>query len=196
MVIDGAWKNKVFRLWEEENKSLVKKEIFRYRMKCYDNLERVEDKIFIDYRMAYLEYLDKNIEIANKYFKNLELIYSDDYTRESCEYEYYKYKWLYINANSDYLNKEETISGMMEVCNYYSNNGNEKMMKMAYGNILKFKEDEKELLKTLEYILQNDKYLKINFLNSILKDCEEISSNLYIKALDMISEYKINIKVV
>ena len=80
MVIDGAWVKKVFKLWEEENKSLVKKEIFRYRMKYYDNLERAEDKIFIDYRMAYLEYLDKNIEIANKYFKNLELIYSDDYT--------------------------------------------------------------------------------------------------------------------
>lgn len=196
MVIDGAWKNKVFRLWEQEEYKKAKMEVFKYRMKYYNKLERIEDRIFLDYRMAYHEYVDKNVELANVYFKNLEKIFGDEYVKESCEYEYYRYRWLYINNNELIFTEKEIIDGMMDVCNYYNRIGNEKMMKMAYGNILRFKGNENKLLETLQYILESNKYYKINFLNSVLKDCEEISHGLYIKALDIVKKYEIQIDVV
>ena len=192
MIIDGAWEKKIFKLWEEKKYDLAKNEVFKFRMRYYDKLERVEDKIFLDYRMAYHEYKGGNRDLANIYFKNLEDIFSDEYVKDSCACSYYKYKWLYINNNESILTKEEIIDGMMEIVNYYSKNKDEKLMKMAYANIFKFKGDEKELLQSLKYVLDSNKYCKINFLNSILKDCEEINHNLYIKALDIINEYKEN----
>lgn len=196
MVIDGAWVEKIFRLWKDKKYEIAKEEVFKYRMRNYHKLKRIEDKVFLDYRMAHLEYILNNKDVANYYFKLLEEIFSDSYNRSSMEYDYYRYKWLYINNNQDTLNEKEIIDGMMDICNYYNRMGNEKMMKMAYGNILRFKEDENKMLETLQYILESNQYYKINFLSSVLKDCENISHNLYIKALDIVNRYEININVV
>ena len=196
MVMDGVFEKKIINLWIEGKYSTAKKELFKYRLKNYDKLEVIEDKIFIDYRLAYLEYLDKNKEMSNMYFKSLDDIYSDEYIKGSCKYEYYKYRWLYLNSNKNTLSKEDFIMGMKEIYLYYETEGDYKMAKLAYGNIFTFEGDGEEVLNTLEYVMENGEYLRENFLNSILSDCEQISRSLYIKALDIINKYKVNVDVV
>lgn len=196
MVLNGEFEKKIFTLWEENKKDLAKKELFKFRLRNYERLERVQDKIFIDYRMAYLEYLDGNLDLASVYFASLKDIFDDSYTRISCEYDYYNYKWLYVNANENKMSKQEMINEMLEICKYYGEIGNHKMYKLAYGNIFRFEENEDKILDTLRYILESDNYLKINFLDSILNDCEKTSRSLYIKALSMVNEYRVNIDAV
>ncbi|MBS5307710.1 hypothetical protein [Clostridium sp.] len=196
MVIDGAWKNKVFRLWKEKKCDLAKEEVFKFRMRYYNKLERIEDKIFLDYRMAYHEYLDKNIELANVYFESLEHIFKDDYVRESCEYEYYSYIWLYINNNEENLTDEYKIKEMIEIYNYYKSNSNDGVAITALQNISKLQGNQEKILENLKSLLDSEKIREWSLVESILKDCEKISSNLYIKALQIVNEYRININVV
>lgn len=196
MVIDGAWKNKVFRLWKEKKCDLAKEEVFKFRMRYYNELERIEDKIFLDYRMAYHEYLDKNIELANIYFGSLEHIFKDDYVRESCEYEYYSYIWLYINNNEEKLTDEYKIKEMIKIYNYYKSNSNDGVAITALQNISKLQGNEEKILENLKSLLDGERIREWNLVESILKDCEKISSNLYIKALQIVNEYRININVV
>ena len=196
MVLSEKWIKKAFKLWEDEKKDEAKEEVFKFRMRYYHKLERIEDKIFLDYRMAFHEYLDGNTDLANIYFGYLEETYKDEYVMKSCEYDYYRYRWLYVNNNEKTLSEKEKTNEMLKICNYYNSIGNNKMFKVAYANIFTFEKDEDKVLEILEYIMMNDNYFKINFLNSILKDCEKISHNLYIKALDIVNKYNINIQVV
>jgi hypothetical protein len=196
MVIDGAWEKKIFRLWRDREYDKAKREVFRYRLRNYEKLKRIEDKVFLDYRMAHLEYILKNKEMANFYFKCLEDIFSDKYNRESMEYDYYRYKWLYVNNNEDTLSNAEKINQMMEIYNYYKLNKRDDLAFTALENVSKIKGNEDEILINLENLLNEDKIQEWNLVESILEDCDKISHSLYIKALDIVNKYKININVV
>lgn len=196
MVIDGSWVKKIFRLWEDEEYEIAKEEVFKFRMKYYNKLERIEDKVFLDYRMAYLEYILKNKDIANYYFKCLEDIFLDSYNKKSMEYDYYRYKWLYINNNEDTLNDAEKVNEMMEIYNYYKKNEKDDLAFTALENISKIKGNENEILTNLENLLNEDKIQEWNMVKSILNDCDKISHNLYIKALQIVNKYEVNIDVV
>lgn len=188
MVISERFQNEIEILWYRRKYLLLKEKLFNYRMRNYTRLSMIEDKVLIDYKMAYLEYIEGNKEGANLYFEILEDIFQDEYNRDSMELQYYKYKWLKVNNNRETLTNNEIIDEMTEIYEYYDRIGDEEMKKMAYGNIIKFKGDMEEFLNVLEYILTNKKLTK-NFLNSTLKDCADISHNLYIKALETIRKY-------
>lgn len=195
MVISERFQNEIEILWYRRKYLLLKEKLFNYRMRNYTRLSMIEDKVLIDYKMAYLEYIEGNKEGANLYFEILEDIFQDEYNRDSMELQYYKYKWLKVNNNKETLTNNEIIDEMTEIYEYYDRIGDEEMKKMAYGNINKFKGDEEEFLNVLEYILTNKKLTK-NFLNSTLKDCADISHNLYIKALETIKKYYSDEKII
>lgn len=195
MVISERFQNEIEILWYRRKYLLLKEKLFNYRMRNYTRLSMIEDKVLIDYKMAYLEYIEGNKEGANLYFEILEDIFQDEYNRDSMELQYYKYKWLKVNNNKETLTNNEIIDEMTEIYEYYDRIGDEEMKKMAYGNIIKFKGDEEEFLNVLEYILTNKKLTK-NFLNSTLKDCADISHNLYIKALETIKKYYSDEKII
>ena len=195
MVISERFQNEIEILWYRRKYLLLKEKLFNYRMRNYTRLSMIEDKVLIDYKMAYLEYIEGNKEGANLYFEILEDIFQDEYNRDSMELQYYKYKWLKVNNNKETLTNNEIIDEMTEIYEYYDRIGDEEMKKMAYGNIIKFKGDEEEFLNVLEYILTNKKLTK-NFLNSTLKDCADISHNLYIKALEIIKKYYSDEKII
>lgn len=190
MVIDGAWVKKIFRLWKDKKYEIAKEEVFKYRMRNYHKLKRIEDKVFLDYRMAHLEYILNNKDVANYYFKLLEEIFSDSYNRSSMEYDYYRYKWLYINNNQDSLSNSYKIKEMIEIYNYYKTNGNNDSASSALENICKIKGDKDGMLINLENLLNSERIQEWNMVESVLKDCEKISHNLYIKALNIVNEYK------
>lgn len=195
MVISERFQNEIEILWYRRKYLLLKEKLFNYRMRNYTRLSMIEDKVLIDYKMAYLEYIEGNKEGANLYFEILEDIFQDEYNRDSMELQYYKYKWLKVNNNKETLTNNEIIDEMTEIYEYYDRIGDEEMKNMAYGNIIKFKGDEEEFLNVLEYILTNKKLTK-NFLNSTLKDCADISHNLYIKALETIKKYYSDEKII
>lgn len=196
MVIDGAWDKKIRDLWIDEKYELVKKEIFHYRMKNYNKLSRIEDKVLIDYRMAYLEYMEENVDRANFYLNSLAEIFEESYNKKSMEYEYYRYKWLYINNNLDILSDDEKIKEMIEIYNYYKVVGKEDLASSALENISKIQGNELGILNNLKKLVSTDKITDYILIKSILKDCDKISHSLYIKALDIVSAYKVNIEVV
>ena len=196
MILDGDWIEKIFNLWRREEYAIAKKEVSNFRMRNYDKLDRIEDKVFLDYRMAHLEYIMKNNDIANFYFKCLDDIFSDEYNRKSMEYDYYRYKWLYINNNEDILSDDFKINQMIEIYDYYKSINNDDVALTALENISKIKGDEDEILIHLENLLSEKKIKEWNMIVSILNDCEKISHNLYIKALDIVNKYNFNIDVI
>lgn len=196
MVLSEKWIKKVFNLWEDEKKDKVKEEIFQFRMRYYHKLERIEDKIFLDYRMGYLEYLSGNTDLANVYFGYLDEIYKDDYVMKSCEYDYYRYRWLYVNNNKKTLSDKEKIDEMIKVYNYYKTIERNDLAKASLENISNLKGNQEEILSNLESLLNEKKIQENHLILSILKDCEDISHNLYIKALDIVNKYNINIQAV
>ena len=196
MVIDGAWMTKIKNLWIEEKYDLVKTEVFQYRMRNYNKLSRIEDKFLLDYRMAYLEYLYKNTEMANFYLDILKDIFKESYNRESMEYDYYRYRWLYVNNNYENLSDSEKINEMIEIYNYYKSMKREDLATTALENIANIKGNEVEILNNLEKLLLTDKMTDLILIKSIIKDCDKISHSLYIKALDVVNKYKFNIDVV
>lgn len=196
MVISEKWIKKVFKLWEDEKKDEAKEEVFKFRMRYYHKLERIEDKIFLDYRMAFHEYIDKNTDLANIYFRYLEEIYKDEYVMKSCEYDYYRYRWLYVNNNEKTLSDKEKIDEMIKIYNYYKIIERNDLAKASLENISKLKGNQEEILLNLESLLNERKNQENHLILSILKDCEDISHNLYIKALNIVNKYNINMQAV
>jgi len=196
MIIDGAWENKIRDLWMAEKYSIVKTEILYYRIRYYEKLSRVEDKFLIDYRMAYLEYMEKNFDLANYYLRELEYIFSDEYNRKSMEYDYYRYRWLKINNNFDKISNKEKIKEMIEVYNYYKSMDMTDLANTALENISKINGNEEEMLNNLKNLLLSKKITDYILIKSILNDCDKINHSLYIKALDIVNKYTINIDVV
>lgn len=198
MVISGDFEKKVNNLWTNGERDLAKKEVFKFRAKYYNQLEVIEDKIFIDYKMAFHEYVDGNVEMANIYFKNLDDIFKDEYLRGSCAYDYYRYRWLYVNNNCDTLSYYYKMKEMTEIYNYFKKNDMNESAFSALETIHKIKGNENGVLESLKSLLNEKKIQEWNMVESILKDCDKISHDLYIKALDIIDRYKedFNIDVV
>lgn len=196
MKLDGEWIKRLFALWKEGKYDIAKKEVFKYRLKNYEKLDRIEDKFFLDYRMAYHEYLDKNEKMANYYLDKLNDMFEDEYNKKAMEGEYYKFKWLYVNANYDNLNEDILVKEMASVHEYYKEIKDYKLACLALGNMFRINGEGEKVLETLDFLLSNYPCSEKIFEESILQDCEEINHNLYIKALKIVNKYKVNIDVI
>ena len=192
MLIEESWELKFKELWAKEKFTEAKKMVFELRMKKYNKIE-VEDKIILDYRMAYLEYLEGNRESSNMYLKILGNIFDEDYSRKSNENYYYRYRWLYVNNNKDDIDKELLVNEMINIYRYYKEIKDEETALLALGNVAKIKGDNNLLIDNLEKLLIRGNISDWNLIKSIIKDCGKISHDLYITALELIDKYKFNI---
>lgn len=192
MLIEESWELKFKELWAKEKFTEAKKMVFELRMKKYNKIE-VEDKIILDYRMAYLEYLEGNRESSNMYLKILGNIFDEDYSRKSNENYYYRYRWLYVNNNKDDIDKELLVNEMINIYRYYKEIKDEETALLALGNVAKIKRDNNLLIDNLEKLLIRGNISDWNLIKSIIKDCGKISHDLYITALELIDKYKFNI---
>ena len=192
MLIEESWELKFKELWAKEKFTEAKKMVFELRMKKYNKIE-VEDKIILDYRMAYLEYLEGNRESSNMYLKILGNIFDEDYSRKSNENYYYRYRWLYVNNNKDDIDKELLVNEMINIYRYYKEIKDEETALLALGNVAKIKGDNNLLIDNLVKLLIRGNISDWNLIKSIIKDCGKISHDLYITALELIDKYKFNI---
>lgn len=193
MNLDGEWINKLDMMWVEKKFDELKSEIKKVRMEKYNYLELIEDKIFLDYKMAYLEYLDKNNDFANMYLDNLKDFFKDEYIKISNENSYYKYKWLLVNNNKGILNNEILISEMIQVYKYFKEIKDEATSIVALENIEDIKGNGLGILENINKLLKYKGKKDWNLINSMVKDCDKISHDLYITALELVNKYKLNI---
>lgn len=193
MKLDGEWINKLDMMWVEKKFDELKSEIKKVRMEKYNYLELVEDKIFLDYKMAYHEYLDKNKELADLYLNNLDDFFKDEYIKSTNELFYYKYKWLLVNNNKKTLDSDFLISEMIEIYKYFKVINDEATSIVALENIEDIKGNGLGILENINKLLESKYKKDWNLINSMVKDCDKISHDLYITALELVNEYKVNI---
>lgn len=197
MVIDGEWENKVRMMRENGDNEGAKRELRKAKMQEYHKLKNDNNKFFIDYCLAHHCYKEDNYDLANMYLKDIENIFNNDEQKISeMELKYCNYLWLKVNVNSETMTLDEITENMMYIYNYYLLLEKYDIAIRAMANIYSCKGDGEKLLEKLEEILQCQFISDVKSINSFLKDCDKLSHDLYIKALDIVNKYTINIDIV
>ena len=181
MIINGDWKNKVRTMRANGDNEGAKRELRKAKMMCYDKIIRDKDKFFIDYCLAHHSYKEGNTFLANQYLDSIKNIFDEDIKIQEMKLEYCNYLWLYVNTNYNNMNVNDIIDNMTEVFEYYNNVGEKDIALAALENIFRFKGEEDKILECLEELVNCDKVSDWNFIESILKDCEQVNHNLYIR---------------
>lgn len=161
----------------------------------YYNKLNTTDKLFISYCLAFLMYKKNNQEIANSYLNEIREIFNHEDTKDY-RVEYHNFLWLNVNVNYKKMETNDVLRDMIEVYDYYKNLDMKDVAVSALTNIFVYKKEENEILYSLEELLKCPSISDYNFVKSILKDCENISSNLYIKALSIVERYNIKMEVI
>ena len=156
-----------------------------------------KNKIFIDYCLAYHYYRDEQYELSNIYLSNICDKFNEDVkNREDMKLEYCNYLWLNVNVNYNSMDIESIVNNMTVVYNYYLDLKECDVAVSALENIFRFKGDSEKVLECLSELMKSKYISDWNFVDSILRDCSDISYNLYIKALNIVNSYKLKIDTV
>lgn len=192
MKINRDWETKYMELWFNKKFTEAKRMVFELRMKEYNKLI-MQDKIILDYRMAYFEYLDNNTNMANMYLDILENIFSDEFQKKANENYYYRYKWLYVNNNKGFIDNNILLNEMLQIYGYFKELKDEATTIVALENIADIKGDKFAMIENIEKLLKYKGKKDWNLIDSMVKDCDKISHDLYITALKLVNKYKLNI---
>jgi|GEM_PF-4232339 len=195
MIIDGAWKNKVRMMRANGDSEGAIRELRKFYIVNRSKLELYTDKYFVLFALAHLYYKKKDYNMSNYYLEELFRITTDDIIRDF-EKEYHNITWLNINVNHDRMACKEILNDMLNAYHYYNKLGEQDIALSALENIFYFEGNSDKILESLEALLQCEIISDWNFITSILDDCENMNHNLYIKALNIVSKYNININVV
>lgn len=196
MFINGEWKNKVRTMRANGDNEGAKRELRKAKMSEGYIKANDKDKIFIDYCLAHYSYKEKDFEIANRYLSEIEFMFSDTQKISEMNLEYCNFTWLYVNVNYNVMTIEKIIDNMTYVYNYYSEINEQDIAITALENIFRFDSNSEKVLECLEELMKCESISDLNFIDSILKDCDNISHNLYIKACGIVNKYKFNIDAI
>lgn len=197
MVIDGDWKIKVRTMKANGKHEGAKRELRKAKMsKCYEEASK-RSKIFVDYCLAHYAYTEKDFELTNRYLKYIKNIFEeDDRNIKGMKLEYSNYLWMYTKVNHKHMTLDEICKNMTEIYEYYLSINEYSSAISAIANIYHYKGEGEKLLEKLEELLNCPKINDYSFINGFLNDCEDMSHNLYIRALELIDRYKVNIDIV
>lgn len=195
MVINGAWKEKVRTMRANKNNEGAKRELLKAKMTGYEKAD-LKNKIFVDYCLAHHAYTEKNFELANKYLMCIKSIFDEDVRNiEDMNLEYCNYLWMQVSVNHNTMEIKDIVNNMTEVYNYYIKVDEKDIAISALINIFYFDGSHDRILDSLEQLMKCDKISDWNFVDSILKDCERISHNLYIRALKIVEGFSIGFNI-
>lgn len=194
MVIDGDWKNKVRVMRVNKDHEGAKRELRKAKMSgAYQNTTD-RNKIFIDYCLAHHAYVEKDFDLANVYLNSLDMIFNNGNGFE-LQKEYSNFLWLYVNVNHSNMKIDEIVSNMKKVYDYYISIEENDIAISALVNVFRFQSDEERILIGLFELMKCENISDWNFVESILDDCDKISHNLYIKALEIVNECNIHFNI-
>lgn len=196
MVIDGDWKNKVRTMRANKNHEGAKRELRKAKMSIGYRNTTDRNKIFIDYCLAHYAFVENDFDLANMYLNSLDTLFNDnDFKITDYQKEYCNYLWLYVNINYTNIEIDIIVSSMKKVYDYYISIEENDIAISALVNIFRFQGDEERILEGLSSLMKCDNISDWNFVDSILSDCDKISHNLYIKALEIVDEYNIHFNI-
>lgn len=196
MVIDGAWKNKVRTMRANKEDEGAKRELLKAKMSGYKNAS-LKNKIFVDYCLAHYSYMEKDFDLTNRYLQYIKSIFEEDIKNiEDMTLEYCNYLWMSTKINYKKMSLDDICKNMTQIYEYYLSIKEYSTAISAIANIYHYKGEGEKLLEKLEELLSCSKINDYSFISGFLNDCEDMNHNLYIRALELIDKYKIEIDVV
>lgn len=175
----------------------AKRELRKAKLSVAYHKTTDKNKIFIDYCLAHHAYMEKDFELANKYLSCIKDIFDEDSRNiYDMNLEYCNYLWLNTNLNHKDMTLDDICFNMNEIYEYYFSIEKYDVAISAMANIYEYKGDGEKLLEKLDELLKCPHISDYNFIDSFLRSCDEMSHNLYIKALEIVNKYKFNIDVV
>lgn len=197
MVINGDWKNKVRTMRANKDHAGAKRELRKAKMSMGYRNATDKNKIFVDYCLAYYSYIEKDFDLANKYLSYIEDIFNKDFRNAyDMSLEYCNYLWLSTNLNHKKMSLDDICKNMSVIYEYYFSIEKYDIAISAMANIYEYKGDGEKLLEKLDELLRCPQISDYNFIDSFLRSCDNMSHNLYIKAMNIVNKYEINIDVV
>lgn len=194
MILSGDWKMRVRTMRSNGDNEGAKRELRKAKMIWYDKLEEDSDKIFIDYCLAHYCFKENDFEMVNRYLDMINTIFEDKYNIDCMKKEYCNFLWLNVNVNYEKMKSKDIVNDMYVAYKYYMSINEKDIAISALINVFVFTEKEEKILSSLRELLQCN-ISDWNFVESILVNCEKINHSLYIKALELVNKYKININL-
>lgn len=197
MIIDGDWKNKVRTMRANKDHEGAKRELRKAKMSDGYRNTTNKNKIFIDYCLAHYYYIENSFDLANRYLQYIKDIFDEDSRNiYDMNLEYCNYLWLNTNLNHKDMTLDDICFNMNQIYEYYFSIEKYDVAISAMANIYEYKGDGEKLLLKLDELLRCPQISDYNFIDSFLRSCDRMSHNLYIKAIDIVNKYKINIDVI
>lgn len=185
MKIYGEIKNEIRMLQAEGKNDEALKKLQKIKMLAteYDN---VETELFVNYCIAWFHSKNNNKDLCNYYLEINNEIFKDDRIRNERRLEYYKYLWLYSEANKDTISKEEYCNNFIEIYKYYKKIDDYRFSNGAIQNIIFRHGTDEEIISFMESIIK--KYgIYDKLVIDMVSDCKELDSHIYIKIKKLLS---------
>lgn len=193
MIMSESFRTEVKLESKLGNREKAFKMLQEYRRECYSELERGQDKFFLDYCLCHHYMVDyKNTFMAKSYLNCIKDMFESGQESES-EEDYYKYLWMNVSLNGKNMSKHQIVLDMTIVYKYFLYIGQINMSVGARETMFFYLKDEDAMYNCLDELVShfnNDK----DAIKSLLRECKSMSNNLYIEALRALQQHNVDIE--